>query len=265
MEFNQILITQIVTSALLGICVLIIGLLVNKIIVKSVGKVLSKKGLEKSLSGFLTSLLSWVLKIVVVLMAASTAGIETTSFLALLGSAGLAVGLALQGSLSNFAGGVLILILKPFKVGDVITAQGFTGSVAEITTFNTVLKTPDNKVINLPNGSLANSPIVNINKESTRRVDFVFGVDYGDNIDDVKATLNDLVKADQRILIDPAPLVVLSELGDSSVNFTVRAWTQTENYWGVYFDLMETVKKSFDDKGFSIPFPQTDLHLYKKN
>jgi small conductance mechanosensitive channel len=265
MQFNQDIITQIVTSAALGISVLIVGLLVNKLIVKAAGKVLTKKGIDSSLSGFLTSLLGWVLKIVVVLMAASTAGIETTSFLALLGSAGLAVGLALQGSLSNFAGGVLILILKPFKVGDVITTQGFTGCVEEITTFDTVLKTPDNQVINLPNGNLANSPIVNINKESTRRVDFVFGVDYGDDIDSVKATLNELVNAESRVLVDPAPVVVLSELGDSSVNFTVRTWVKTEDYWGVYFDLTEGVKKSFDGKGISFPFPQTDVHLYKKS
>ncbi len=265
MEIDQILITSILRSALLGFGVLVIGLFLNKLVIKSVEKVLSKKDIEKSLSSFLTSVLSWTLKIVIVLMAASTAGIQTTSFLALLGSAGLAVGLALQGSLSNFAGGVLILLLKPFKVGDVISAQGFTGSVQEITTFNTVLKTPDNQVISLPNGSLANSPIVNINKESTRRVDFVFGVDYGDNIDDVKSTLNALIQEEKRVLVDPAPLVVLSELADSSVNFTVRTWVKTEDYWGVYFDLMENVKKSFDGKGISFPFPQSDIHLYKKN
>ena len=190
-------------------------------------------------------------------------GIETTSFVAILGAAGLAVGLALQGSLANFAGGVLILMFKPFKVGDLIEAQGFIATVKEIQIFNTILKTADNRIVIIPNGSLSNGSMVNINQESTRRVDFVFGIGYEDDIDKAKSILNTLADNDSRVLKDPAKVIVLSELADSSVNFTVRLWAKTEDYWGVYFDMQEAVKKSFDQQGISIPYPQQDVHMHQ--
>lgn len=251
-------------KALSAIIVLVVGLFIAKMIVGYVSKILDKKGVEESLKPFLSSVLSWMLKAAVFIAAVNTAGFETTSFLALLGTAGLAIGMALQGSLSNFAGGVLILLMKPFKVGDVISAQGYTGAVTKITAFSTVLKTPDNQVIIIPNGGLANSAMININQESTRRVDFTFGVSYDDDISKVKSTLTSIIDSDARVLKDPAVAILLGELADSSVNFYVRAWVKTEDYWGFYFDIMEKVKATFDQEKISFPYPQTDVHLYKQ-
>ncbi len=217
---------------------------------------------EKTLATFLKSLLSIFLKAILIIMVASYIGIETTSLIAVLGAAGLAVGLALQGSLSNFAGGVLILFFKPFKVGDVIDAQGYVGTVKEIQIFNTILLTPDNRMVVIPNASLSNGALVNINHEPKRRVDFVFGVSYTDDIDKVKGIIDQVTEAEARVLKDPAKVIVLSELADSSVNFTVRLWVNTSDYWGVYFDVQEAMKKAFDQGGVSIPFPQRDVHLF---
>jgi small conductance mechanosensitive channel len=169
----------------------------------------------------------------------------------------------LQGSLANFAGGVVILLFKPFKVGDVIEAQGYIGSVASIQIFNTILKTGDNRVVIIPNGSLSSSSMVNINQEPTRRVDLSFGIGYGDNIDQAKTVLKTLAQSDDRVLKDPAPMIVVSELADSSVNFTVRLWVNTGDYWGVFFSMQENVKKEFDAQGISIPFPQQDVHMHQ--
>ena len=216
---------------------------------------------EKTLATFLKSLLSIFLKAILLITIASYIGIETTSLIAVLGAAGLAVGLALQGSLSNFAGGVLILFFKPFKVGDLIDAQGYIGTVKEIQIFNTILLSADNRMIVIPNGSLSNGALVNINHEPKRRVDFVFGVGYGDDIDKVKSIIDKVSSADDRVLSDPAKVIVLSELADSSVNFTVRLWVNTSDYWGVYFDVHEAMKKAFDAEGISIPFPQRDVHI----
>ena len=216
---------------------------------------------EKTLATFLKSLLSIFLKAILLITIASYIGIETTSFIAVLGAAGLAVGLALQGSLGNFAGGVLILFFKPFKVGDLIDAQGYIGTVKEIQIFNTILLSADNRMIVIPNGSLSNGALVNINHEPKRRVDFVFGVGYGDDIDKVKSIIDKVSSADDRVLSDPAKVIVLSELADSSVNFTVRLWVNTSDYWGVYFDVHEAMKKAFDAEGISIPFPQRDVHI----
>lgn len=188
-------------------------------------------------------------------------GISTTSFVAIIGAAGLAVGLALQGGLANFAGGVLILIFKPFKVGDVLEAQGYTGKVHEIQVFNTILKTPDNKTIIIPNGGLSNGSMVNYSTEPTRRVDMTFGIGYSDDIAKAKSVLQKLIDSDSRILKDPAPMIVVSELADSSVNFAVRTWCNAADYWGIFFDMQEKVKLEFDKENISIPYPQTDVHV----
>ena len=203
------------------------------------------------------------LKGLLLISVASMVGIATTSFVAVLGAAGLAIGLALQGSLSNFAGGVLILIFKPFKVGDLIEGGGHLGVVKEIQIFNTILTTADNRRVIIPNGVLSNNSLININVEPTRRVDFVFGIGYGDDIKKTKEILQRLADADSRVLKDPAPTIVLSELADSSVNFTVRLWVNTADYWGVYFDTHEAVKVAFDAEGISIPFPQQDVHMHQ--
>jgi small conductance mechanosensitive channel len=249
-------------KVVLAIVVLIVGLwLINKI-VKGLNTNLTHK-VDATLGKFVSSLLSVIFKAILLISVASMVGIETTSFVAVLGAAGLAIGLALQGSLANFAGGVLILLFKPFKVGDLVEAQGFIGSVAEIQIFNTILKTADNRVVVIPNGALSSSSMVNINQEAKRRVDFVFGIGYNDDIDKAKSILKSIIASDDRVLKEIESVVVVSELADSSVNFTVRVWVNTPDYWNVYFDMHELVKKSFDAQGISIPFPQQDVHLHK--
>jgi small conductance mechanosensitive channel len=190
-------------------------------------------------------------------------GIEMTSFVAILGAAGLAVGLALSGTLQNFAGGVMILAFKPFKVGDFIDAQGYMGTVSEIQIFNTILKTPDNKTIIIPNGGLSTSSMTNFSTEPKRRVDWTFGVGYGDDAEKTKAVLRKLIDEDSRILQDPEPFIALSELADSSVNFVVRAWVNAADYWAVFFDMNDKVYKTFDKEGLNIPYPQMDVHVHQ--
>jgi len=248
---------------LLAIAVLIIGLWVIKMVLRGVRKAMEKGRTDISLQRFLLSLVSILLKALLFISVASMVGIATTSFVAILGAAGLAVGLALQGSLANFAGGVLILLFKPFKVGDFIDAQGHAGSVHSIQVFHTILKTPDNKTIIIPNGALSNGSIVNFSTESQRRVDMSFGIGYTDDIAKAKSIIKRLVDSDQRILQDPAPAIVLSELADSSVNFAVRVWCNASDYWGIFFDMQEKVKLEFDKKGVSIPFPQQDVHVFQ--
>ena len=248
---------------LMALAVLIIGWWIIKRIVRALGAAIEKRGSDVTLARFLTSLTGIVLKAVLLISVASMVGIETTSFVAILGAAGLAVGLALQGSLSNFAGGVLILLFRPFKVGDVIEAQGVVGSVSSIQIFNTIMKTPDNKTIIVPNGPLSNDIITNYSTEDTRRVDFVFGIGYEDNINQAKEHLLAIFEADERVMSDPAPFVAVSELADSSVNFTCRVWVESANYWPVYFDTHHTVKENFDSANISIPYPQTDVHLHQ--
>jgi small conductance mechanosensitive channel len=249
-------------NVLLALLTLFIGLWLIKLFGKGINKTMDKANLEISLKKFLLSLISIMLKVLLLISVVSMLGVEMTSFIALLGAAGLAVGLALQGSLANFAGGILILLFKPFKVGDFIDAQGFLGTVHAIQVFNTILKTPDNKTISIPNGNLSNGSITNFTTEETRRVDLVFGIGYGDDLKKAKNILNELIQRDTRILSDPASVVVVSELGDSSVNFTMRVWVKASDYWGVYFDMQENVKLMFDDQGISIPFPQRDVHVY---
>jgi small conductance mechanosensitive channel len=248
---------------LLTIIVLIVGLWIIKRVVNVVKKGLETSKTDVTLAKFLASLTSIILKALLFISVASMVGIETTSFIAILGAAGLAIGLALQGSLANFAGGVLILMFRPYKIGDFVDAQGVSGTVSAIQIFNTVIKTPDNKVIIVPNGSISNGIITNFSAEETRRVDFVFGIGYDDDIAKTKETLKAIFAADERVFDDPAPFVVLSELADSSVNFTCRVWVKAPDYWAVYFDTMETVKLRFDAENISIPYPQQDVHMHQ--
>lgn len=248
-------------KALLAIVVLIVGLFVIKIITGFVGKALKMRDVDPTLTPFLKGLVSMGLKAALFISILGMVGIKTTSFIAILGAAGLAVGMALQGSLGNFAGGVLILIFKPFKVGDVIQAQGFTGSVKEIGIFCTIMKTPDNKTIIIPNGPLAGGPMTNFSTEATRRVDWTFGIAYGDDLKKAQKELMAILETDTRILKEPAPFARVGELADSSVNFTVRAWVDAPEFWNVHFDVIEKVKMTFDEKGLNFPFPQQEVHV----
>ncbi|MCW0481578.1 mechanosensitive ion channel family protein [Gaoshiqia sediminis] len=248
---------------LVALVVLFIGLWVIRMITKAMSRVMEKKNVDASLRGFLNSLTGILLKAMLFITVISMMGIQMTSFVALLGAAGLAVGMALSGTLQNFAGGVMILIFKPFKVGDYIEAQGYAGSVSEIQIFITVLKTPDNKTIIIPNGGLSTGSLINYSAEENRRVDFSFGIAYGDDYDKAKSLLLKLIKLDSRILADPEPFVALGQLADSSVNITVRVWVNSSDYWGVFFDMNETVYKEFEKNGMHIPFPQLDVHLQK--
>jgi small conductance mechanosensitive channel len=251
-------------SLVYALIVFIVGLWVIKMITRGVKRVIQKSEIDDSLTTFLSSLVSMILKVILVITVIDMVGIQATSFIAILGAAGLAVGMALSGTLQNFAGGVMILVFKPFKVGDYIDAQGHAGTVNQIQIFNTILKTPDNKTIIIPNGGLSTGSMVNYSTEETRRVDFTFGIGYSDDIDKAKGILNELVEKDSRILKDPAHMIAVSELADSSVNFVVRVWVNSGDYWGVHFDMIEAVKKAFDEKGVSIPFPQRDIHLFQE-
>lgn len=258
------LVIMYVPDILTALIVLVAGLWLIKWIAHAFDRASRRTNMDESLRRFLNSLIRIGLKILLLISVASMLGIATTSFVAILGAAGLAIGLSLQGSLANLAGGVLILLFKPFKVGDFIEAQGYAGSVHAIEIFNTVLRTPDNKRVILPNGALSNGPITNFSTEERRRVDFVFGIGYQDDIPEAKRVLQRLVNDDNRILKDPEPQIVVSELGSSSVNITVRVWAQGSDYWDIFFDMQERVKMNFDKEGISIPFPQTDVHLYQE-
>lgn len=248
---------------LLAIVTYIIGWWLTKKIARTLGSRMKKSNMDKSLSNYLQVLVLWLLRVALIISIMSIVGIEMTSFVAILGAMGLAIGMALSGTLQNFAGGAMILIFKPYKEGDFISAQGYDGIVKSIEVFNTVLKTTDNKIIIIPNAKLANDSLTNYTKESERRVDMTFGIGYNDDIDKAKAVLNRIIAANDMVLNDPdAPFVAVSELADSSVNFSVRVWTKTENYWNVYFYMQETVKKEFDKENISIPFPQRDIHVF---
>jgi len=246
-----------------AILALLIGLWLANMIAGGLSRRMEKSEVDPSLRPFLTSLVSTLLKLLVAVSVLGMVGIQMTSFIAILGAAGLAVGMALSGTLQNFAGGVMILIFKPFKVGDVIEAQGYTGAVNAIQIFNTILKTPDNKTVIIPNGGLSTSSMVNYSTEPTRRVDWTFGIAYGDDIDKAKQVLSELLTSNDKVLQDPAPFIELGELADSSVNFTVRAWVNAADYWTVHFYMLEKVYRRFGEAGLNIPFPQMDVHLDK--
>ncbi len=225
-------------------------------------KVMQKQEVDKTLETFVCNLVRMALLVVVIIAAISALGIQTASFIAIFGAAGLAVGLALQGSLSNFAAGVLIVLFRPYKVGDWVEAAGISGAVEQVQILTTILKTGDNKQIIVPNSQIMDSIITNYSANETRRVDMVIGVSYDDDLDKVRSTIQELVAADDRILDEPACTIAVSALADSSVNFAVRPWVKTADYWGVMFDLTEAIKKRFDQDGISFPFPQQDVHLY---
>jgi small conductance mechanosensitive channel len=245
----------------LAIAILVIGFWIAKAMGRAVERILISRKADQSLIGFMRSLTSIGLKALVVVTAISQLGVEMTSFVALLGAAGLAIGMAFSGTLSNFAGGVMILLFKPFKVGDYVHMQGEEGSVKEVLIFNTILTTLDNKVIILANGAVANGTITNFTKAKKRRVDWEFGIAYGDDLKQAKLLLSRFMDEDSRILKDEGNFIGLGALGDSSVNITVRAWVETEDYWNVFFAMNERVYNEFGAAGLSIPFPQMDVHL----
>ena len=230
-------------------------------IVSAMVNFMQGRHIDAMVVGFLSSLVLTLLRIMLLLSVASMIGIQTTSFLALIGTAGLAVGLALQGSLANFAGGVLILFLRPFRAGDYIEAQGVGGTVESILIFHTLLRTADNKVIVLPNGSLSNGIVTNYSRKPTRRVEIKVRIDYADDVKHARQVLLDLVAADERILQDPEPVVYLASLGDDSVNLSLRMWTKSADFWGVTFSFQEAMKEAFDREGINFPFPQRTIHI----
>ncbi|MEM7550239.1 MAG: mechanosensitive ion channel domain-containing protein [Bacteroidota bacterium] len=251
------------TQLIGAVIVLIIGLWIAGALTKAIARTMERRNVDASLRPFLKSLISTLLKVLVIISAAGMVGIEMTSFVAILGAAGLAVGLALSGTLQNFAGGVMILIFRPYKVGDFIDAQGYMGVVKEIQIFVTVLKTPDNKTIIIPNGPMSTGSLTNFSTEPQRRVDWTFGIGYGDSTEKAKEVLMELINADERILKDPEPFIAVSELADSSVNLVVRVWAEAGDYWGIYFDMNEKVYNKFNEVGLNIPFPQMDVHVHK--
>ena len=245
-----------------ALAIFYIGKFFVGLLVRTTGNVMQSQGVDKTLETFICNLIRTALMVVIVIAAIGAIGIQTTSFIAIFGAAGLAIGLALQGSLSNFASGVLIVLFKPYRVGDYIEAAGIAGSVEQVQILTTVLKTGDNKQIIVPNSQIMNSIITNYSANDTRRIDLVIGVSYSDDLDKVRATLEALIADESRILQDPATLIAVSELADSSVNFIVRPWVRSGDHWSVKLDLTEAIKKRFDKEGISFPFPQQDVHLY---
>lgn len=245
----------------------IIIYIVGRFIIKQIGRLLSrileKRKLEISVQTFLKSLVSILLNLILAFAIVSRLGVETTSFAALLASAGVAIGMALSGNLSNFAGGLIILVFRPFKVGDYIESPNASGTVREIQIFHTILVTVDNKVIYVPNGSLSSNAITNYNKQETRRAEWVFGVEYGEDFEKVREVLQRIIDADDRILKDPAPMIALGALSASSVDIKVRVWTKSADYWNVYFDMNKIVYDTFNKEGIGFPFPQLTVHQAK--
>jgi small conductance mechanosensitive channel len=258
----QSLATEFGIDIIAALAIFIIGRWVANLITKGVRRLLERADVDSTLVKFLSNIVRILLLIFVILAAIGQLGIQTTSLIAVLGAAGLAVGLALQGSLSNFAAGVLVIIFRPYKVGDYIEAAGVAGTVDEVQIFNTVMNTPDNKRIIVPNSQITGGIITNYSAHETRRVDFTFGIGYADDIDKAKKIIEEVLTSDERVLEDPAPQIVVAELADSSVNIVARPWAKAADYWGLKFDVTETVKKRFDAEGISIPFPQRDVHVY---
>lgn len=255
LETSQDLLFLYAPKVITALLILFIGLYAIKIIIKSSRKLMQKRGVDITLQKFLGNLIGWILKVLLFITVISQLGVATTSFAAIIAAAGLAIGLALQGSLGNFAGGVLIMIFKPIKIGDFIEAQGESGTVKEIEIFTTKLNTPDNKEVIIPNGALSNGNIVNYSTEATRRIDFTFGVGYDSDIRKTKEIIFDVINNHPLILKEPATAVNLSELADSSINFFTRAWVKKEDYWTVKFDVIEQTKEALDASGIDIPYP----------
>lgn len=246
-----------------AVAILIVGRWLALALTRFLENIFRRSDMEQTLERFLSNVIYAVLLTAVVITAINQLGIQTTSLLAILGAAGLAIGLALQGSLSNFASGVMIVGFRPYRVGDVIEAAGVAGKVEEVQIFTTVLLTADNKTIIIPNNQVMASEIINYSAQPTRRVDLVAGCSYADDLDKVRNVLRGIVQADKRILSDPAPVIAVSELADNSVNFVVRPWVNRDDYWDVYFDVTEQIKKRFDAEGVSIPYPQREVHVHR--
>lgn len=245
----------------LALTIFIIGRIVVSAVVSMMRRLFKARGLDDILVSFLTSILNWVLLLFVIIAALSQLGVDTTSLIALLGAAGLAIGLSLQSSLSNFAAGVMLITFRPFTKGDFVEAAGASGVIEKISIFTTTMTTPDNKEVIIPNGSVIGNNITNYSARATRRVDMIFGISYDDDIRVAKRLLEEIIAADERILKEPAPVIAVSELADSSVNFVVRPWAKTSDYWKVLWDTTETVKLKFDEAGIGIPYPQMDVHI----
>ncbi len=247
----------------LAIIIFWIGMRVVKAMMRAFTKALTLREVDASLSTFLQSFLKIALQAVVFIATVNQLGVQTTSIVAILGAAGLAVGMALSGTLQNFAGGAMILMFKPFEVGDFIEAQGYSGTVKSIQIFTTILTTPDNKQVVIPNGGLSNGSLINYSAEATRRQEWTFGIGYGDDVEKAKAIIKKIIDADERVLKEPEGLIEIHALADSSVNILVRAWVASENYWSLYYAVTTEVYKAFNEEGISIPFPQMDVHLQK--
>jgi len=254
------MVVQYGSQVLLAIVTLVIGWWIIGRLTGAIHVLMEKRNIDRTLHGFIGALVGIGLKVILLVSVAGMVGVETTSFIALIGAAGLAVGLALQGSLANFAGGMLILIVRPIRAGEYIEAQGVGGTVDSIQIFNTIL-TPDNKTIIIPNGSLSNGNIINYSRQPTRRVDLNIGIDYGDDVKQARSILLELANADERVFKDPEAVVWLVSLGDNSVNLSLRMWTKTDDYWGVYWGIQELAKERFDQAGITIPFPQRTVHV----
>lgn len=248
---------------LLALLTLIVGLWLIGRLNKGLNKLFKARDFEQTLQTFLSSLVGLTLKALLLISVISMVGVQMTSFIAILGAAGLAVGMALSGTMQNFAGGVMLLIFKPIKVGDYIEAQGHAGTVKEIQIFNTILNTPDKKTIIIPNGGLSTGSMINYSTEPVRRLDWTFGISYNDSIDKAREIIMEILNAEERIHQDPAPFVGLVNLGDKSVDLVTRVWVDAANYWPLFFEINEKVKKAFDAKGISIPFPQHDVHIHQ--
>ena len=245
---------------IIALIVFIIGRFLVNMINKLVRKILDKRDVDPSVKSFLKSLTNILLMILLIITVITTLGVATTSFAALLASAGVAIGMALSGNLQNFAGGLIILLFKPYKVGELIEAQNVIGTVKEIQIFHTILVTADNKIIYIPNGSLSSGVVTNYSNQTTRRVEWIFGVDYGENYDKVKTAIQTVLAQDKRILTDPEQLIALHALASSSVNVIVRVWVKSEDYWGVYFDINKAIYNEFNAQGINFPFPQLTVH-----
>ncbi|MGO1190680.1 MULTISPECIES: small-conductance mechanosensitive channel MscS [Vibrio] len=260
---NSDLLIQYGVNIISALIILFIGNIIVKTISNSVAKLLEKKQMDQAVVHFISSLVRYVLFVIVLIAALGKVGVQTASVVAVIGAAGLAIGLALQGSLANFAAGVLIVAFRPFKAGDYVEVSGVAGSVESIQIFQTVLTTPDNKMIVVPNGSVIGSPIVNYSRHATRRMDYVIGVSYKADLKKTKEVIMRVLESEERLLKTPAPTVGVVALADSSVNFVVRPWVKTADYWAVYFDLLQAIKEELDKEGIEIPFPQMDVHLNK--
>ena len=260
---NQDLIISYTMNIVFAIATLIIGMMVARFIAGTLHKVLTKRKLDNTIIDFVSHMVRYVIIAFVIIAALGRIGVETTSFVAIIGAAGLAVGLALQGSLSNFASGVLIIALRPFKAGEYIEAAGTAGTVESVQIFSTTLTTPDNKFVVVPNSAILGGNIVNYSRKPTRRIDLIVGVSYNADLAKTKAVLEAVLKANDGILKSPEPLVAVAELADSSVNLVVRPWVNGPDYWRVRFELMEAIKNNLDEAGIEIPFPQMDIHMDK--